>query len=164
MKKQIDNYPNYDVYSDGRIYSHYCKRFLKPIKRKTGYLEVRLVNEDGVKDITVHKLVASAFCKKIDGECEVNHIDGNKENNSYENLEWVEHNKNLKHAYESGLRKQDVSHRGVKATNIETGVTLFFKSIYKAARSLKTSQGNICMCCQGKRPYAGGYYWEYAND
>lgn len=164
MKKQIENYPNYDIYSDGRIYSKYYNRFMKPSKKRTGYLEVSLTNKDGAKFFSVHRLVADAFCKKPGGCCEVNHIDGNKENNSYENLEWVEHNANLKHAYESGLRKQDVSHKKVKATDMETGITLVFQSIYKAARALKISQGNICMCCQGKRPYANGFYWEYIND
>lgn len=34
-------------------------------------------------------------------------------------------------------------------------------SIYKAARDLKISQGNICMACKGQRPHAGGFYWKY---
>ena len=70
----------------------------------------------------------------------------------------------MRHAYETGLRGQDTSARTVIATNIETGEQQRFASIYRAARFLGISQGNICMACKGLRPYAGGYYWDYEKE
>ena len=55
------------------------------------------------KNRTVHRLVAQAFIPNPNGLAEVNHKDGNKSNNSVENLEWVTSSENKKHAYNIGL-------------------------------------------------------------
>jgi DNA-directed RNA polymerase sigma subunit (sigma70/sigma32) len=58
----------------------------------------------GVKrTLYVHRLVAEAFLGKPADANEVNHIDGNKENNNLDNLEWTTHSANLQHAYKEGL-------------------------------------------------------------
>ena len=38
-----------------------------------------------------------------------------------------------------------------------------WQSAYEAMRELGINRGNICACCKGKRPYAGGYVWRYAD-
>ena len=154
----------YMVCRDGYVVNTETGHIIKPCKKKTGYFEVGLNYGGSVHYYTVHKLVAMYFVDKPDGAEEVNHIDGDKSNNCADNLEWVTHNENLKHAYETGLRKDDVSAKAVIATNIETGEEIEFSSIYKAARFFNISQGNICMCCKGMRPYANGYFWRYANE
>lgn len=160
----LPNYPHYMIFDDGTVYSAYSKKFLKPNLKKSGYLEVMLTKNDGEhKYELIHRLVALCFCETKPNANEVNHINGNKTDNRAENLEWVTRNENLKHAFESGLRFQDVSARRIIATNIETGEQQKFESIYKASRFLNISQGNICQACKGIRPYAGGYYWEYES-
>lgn len=52
----------------------------------------------------IHRLVAIAFLGVQAGK-EVNHKDGNKENNCVENLEWVTRSQNAQHAYDNNLRK-----------------------------------------------------------
>lgn len=137
--------------------------FIGRINRKTGYREVSAKIDGKVKWFLVHRLVAKAFCEMPDDEqaYEVNHIDGDRTNAHAENLEWVTHAQNLKHSYLIGNREQDVSPKAVTATNMDTGERITFPSIYRAARFFNISQGNICLCCQGKRPYANGYFWEY---
>lgn len=57
-----------------------------------------------IKYFYIHRLVAQHFIDSFN-ELEVNHIDGNKGNNSASNLEFITHKENIKHATELGLRK-----------------------------------------------------------
>ena len=70
-----------------------------------GYVKVRLLLKG--KDVTarVHRLVAEAFIPNPEGKETVNHIDGNKENNSVDNLEWSDRHEQMYHAYEHNLKK-----------------------------------------------------------
>ena len=161
MYKVIPDYPDYVAFDNGNIYSRTTHKLLKVNKKHTGYCTVDLYKNSKSKSVSVHRVIAGLFCENLNGKKEINHIDGDKTNNAASNLEWATRAENLRHAYITGLRKQDVSPRCVIATDIETGERKIFKSIYYAARVLHISQGNICMACKGQRPYAGGYYWQY---
>lgn len=162
--KTIEGFEDYIVSNDGTIINAKTGQEIVGSVRKNGYRSVILIRNGERHDKLIHRLVAEAFCKKRNGAEEVNHIDGNKLNNSADNLEWVTRGENLKHAYEKGLMPNNTTPREVLATNIETGEQATFSSIYKAARFLNISQGNICMCCKGLRPNAGGYIWEYKEE
>ena len=58
------------------------------------------------KRFYIHRLVAMLFIPNEDGKPQVNHIDSNKENNHYRNLEWVSPKDNIKHMHENGLNKK----------------------------------------------------------
>lgn len=165
--KPIEGLNGYMVCDLGCVINTMTGKVLWGTKKKSGYYEIALKDDEGIKHYAlIHRLVAEAFCPKPDEEddLEVNHIDGNKGNNCADNLEWITHGENLRHAYETGLRSQDVSPKAVVATNIANGEQVEFSSIYKAARFFGISQGNICMCCKGERPYAGGFFWAYAEE
>ena len=164
MNKKIPNYPRYEVTDAGEVINIETGNALKPLIKRTGYAEVQLYNAEGSKCVLIHRIVAEAFCDNPEGKTEVNHKDGNKKNNRADNLEWVTRSENLKHAFDLGLRQQDTSAKKVVATKIGTGQRRYFGSIYKAARELGISQGNICMACKGLRPYAGGYTWKYGGE
>lgn len=79
-------------------------QILKPKLSDNGYYCVGLRDETGDrKYYSIHRLVAFTFLKKGHGRNFVNHIDGNKTNNSVENLEWVTASENAIHAVETGL-------------------------------------------------------------
>lgn len=69
-----------------------------------GYLDVSLSSHGKIKHKRVHRLVADAFCERSDGQDEVNHIDGDKQNNVACNLEWCTKSENMIHAYQNGLQ------------------------------------------------------------
>lgn len=72
---------------------------------KRGYLLAH-IQIGGVKTkkwVLVHRLVASLFIPNPDQKPQVNHIDGNKTNNSVNNLEWVTNSENRQHAVENDL-------------------------------------------------------------
>lgn len=88
--KDIDGYGDYQITSWGRVYNKKSHSFMKPEVHDKGYLRVDLFDSDGNrKHIKVHRLVAKAFIPNPDEKPQVNHIDGNNQNNSVTNLEWV---------------------------------------------------------------------------
>ena len=94
---------------NGKLYPR--EKILTPIKRKDGYLKVNLHNDEYKGrgkgcECLVHRLVAEAFLENPKNSLlEVNHKDGNKENNNVDNLEWCTRQENVLHSYKLGLKK-----------------------------------------------------------
>ncbi len=105
--KQIDFAKDYFVSRCGRVYSNKTKDFVKlKSYHNKGYISVKIVNDEGVrKGYLVHRLVAMAYTPNPDRKPFVNHINGNKADNSVENLEWCTAQENMDHAYAKGLVK-----------------------------------------------------------
>lgn len=78
-------------------------RILKGIYSDKGYLTVGLTKDGKSKKVKIHRVVAIAFIVNPENKPEVNHLDGNKQNNRLDNLEWVTGEENVKHAIEMGL-------------------------------------------------------------
>src|SRR5690606_32510614 len=77
----------------------------------SNYYGVVLSNDTIIKRSYTHRLVAEAFIPNPENKPQVNHIDGNKENNNVENLEWATSSENNNHAYKNGLRKKRVGEK-----------------------------------------------------
>lgn len=92
----------YYVNRDGDVYWQYSTRFKRLSGNITdnGYRSIIV----GGKRHLVHRIVARAFIANPDGKRCVNHIDGNKLNNSVSNLEWTTHSENTQHAFRTGLQ------------------------------------------------------------
>lgn len=163
-EKIIEGFSDYIVHEEGYLTNRKTGKHIYGGVKKTGYVEVCIKDDSGKqKSILLHRIVAKYFCKKEKGQTEINHINGNKKDNCSKNLEWICHGDNLLHAYKTGLMPNNTYPKKVIATDMHTGEKQLFDSIYHAAKTLNISQGNICMCCQGKRPYANGFYWQYAQ-
>ncbi|WDS60601.1 homing endonuclease [Bacillus phage BC-7] len=98
----IEGYPSYKVSNYGEIINMKTMKILRKDKRK-GYFSVRLSRDNVSKVFSVHRLVANAFKGNPENLPQVNHIDGNKENNHIDNLEWCTREYNLKHQQDNGL-------------------------------------------------------------
>lgn len=81
-------------------------RILKQRKNMKGYYYVNLSKNGKVKNTRVHRIVAQAFIPNHNNLLLINHIDGDKENNCVDNLEWCDYSHNIKEAYRIGLRKK----------------------------------------------------------
>lgn len=96
----------YTLFEDGKVWSRKHNKFLSSYKTPQGYLLLDLYNEEGKRTRqSVHRLVAKWFLNKPVGTTQVNHINGNKEDNRKQNLEWVTSSQNNKHSYEFLGRK-----------------------------------------------------------
>ena len=87
--KPIAGYDDYQVTSWGRVFSRTNGKFVCQEVHHKGYLRVDLYKDGKRKHFKVHRLVAEAFIPNPCNKPQVNHIDGNNQNNSFTNLEWV---------------------------------------------------------------------------
>lgn len=108
--KVIPDFPDYAINRDGIVIrvktSHqarsYAGRVIKPgIYKSTGYMYMALWDEEKQKKTKLHRLVMNVFIGK--SKLQINHIDGNKQNNSLSNLEYCTAKENILHAQELGL-------------------------------------------------------------
>ena len=161
--KDIPNFENrFSISNYGRVKNLKKNVFRKPTKAKNGYLFISLWNKNKKERIrlSIHRLVATLFLDNK-GEC-VNHIDGNKQNNYYKNLEWCSLAENTKHAYKNKLIN---NHNSVEI--IENGMK--FRTISDCVNWLKengfpkATHSNIISTIQGKRNYAYGFTYRYID-
>lgn len=97
------------VVSDrGNIKNLLTKTKYKLQKNKNGYyvVVISLGSRNKKKSFKVHKAVAESFILNPNKYPEVNHIDGNKNNNNVSNLEWCTQSHNIKEAYKCNLIKK----------------------------------------------------------
>ena len=98
--KDIKGYEGlYQVSSWGKVISVKTNKVLSPEINSKGYLRVDLYDSTGKKKhYKVHRLVAEAFIPNPENKPQINHIDGNTQNNSITNLEWCTSSENMNHA------------------------------------------------------------------
>lgn len=158
-KKQIKDYPDYEVYEDGRVYSHKRNKFLKACKNNSGYETVNLYKGDTASRRTclVHRLVAENFIKNPKGYDQVNHKDCNKLNNHYKNLEWCDQSYNENYSYIHNNHPMQCA-----VICLETGVV--YRSGCEAERQTGINHRLISWCCSGKIESCLGYHFEYYDE
>lgn len=135
------------ILSDGRSWKG---TQLKPGKCRCGYKFVCLRKEGIVKNENIHRLVASAFIENPDCCRDVNHKDGNKENNKADNLEWITHSDNMKHAARTGLRKTKIDMKTFEYIKEEVSKG---RSQQDVSEELGVSQVLISQALLGKLAY-----------
>lgn len=121
MIKPIPQNPTYGITDMGEVINLETNFKLKLSKKSNGYMQVKLFIKYDTKTkkhyynyLHVHRLVAKAYIPNPNNLPCVNHIDGNKENNTVSNLEWCTCKQNMQHAVRTGLFKKDI-----KITDLE---------------------------------------------
>lgn len=132
--RKLYGYSNYRIYPDGRIYSEFIKRFITPTFDSGKYLQVTLVNDEGIrKTIKVHRLVASAFIPNLNEDLEINHKDFDKTNNSVSNLEWCNRTYNIRYNFS----ERDYTNQVEKVSSLTKEQVLVIPTLLEYGFSIK---------------------------
>ena len=143
--KTVSEYTDYEVSNFGRIrtksrlirYTHSVtkkehfrkteSKFLKiQYNNRTGYKFCQLYLDKKMYNVNIHRLVAKEFLTNYLDYDTVNHKDGNKHNNTVENLEWCTHQYNHEHATKTGLKAKGSKISSSKLTDNSVHAIKYF--------------------------------------
>ncbi|WP_257291983.1 HNH endonuclease [Endozoicomonas sp. ONNA1] len=145
------------------IKSHYC---LSPYKDAMGYLMYGVTPDIGKRTITGrHRLLMLAFKKftpNVDS-LDVNHINGIKGDDRLENLEWVTRKRNMQHAYENNLRKDN---KPVLVKDIVSNEITEYYSIEECSRKLNLNGDTIRLraMSKGQKLYPPQHLFKFKSE
>jgi len=146
----------YHISNNGRVKNK--DRILKPV-HDAGYLAIK-IND---KYLFMHTLVATLFLENPNNYKEVNHKDGDKQNNHVDNLEWISHSDNMIHAIENNLKSN--VRKVVNFDNKGNIIKIYLCPTY-AGRELNIPAASINCCCRGRYDACGKdrLYFKYLDD
>lgn len=154
---------NYWISNKGRFKNNRGK--IIDTNNHNQYITISFRNGKSIISHQLHRIVAQIFVSNTENKPVVNHIDGNKDNNFSDNLEWVTKSENTKHAHDNGLIKK--YSRKVNQYDKEGKFISQFVSIKEAGFKLKLDKSSIGHVCAKDRPGSntcGGFIFKYAEN
>lgn len=140
------------------------RKLLKQSVNTWGYSQVTLSKDKKKTNKTVHRLVAEAFIDNPNNLPQINHIDENKCNNRWDNLEWCdsEHNVN----YGSRLSRVSNTLKKPVIATLSDGTEEYYESLKDAAEALGLSHSSISASIykRNRHKKAKGRDWRFANN
>ena len=147
---EVENFCNYKISNLGRLKNIKTNKICKLQKTDKDYLFYKLEGACKKVKIRIHKLVANAFLNNPNNYEIINHKNGDKLDNSVDNLEWI----------------GDLKYVGKKVLqfNLNGKFLKDYQSLKEAAVENGLSKCGISNVCNGKMGSCGGFKWEYARE
>lgn len=149
----------YFVDENGNVFNQEMRKLTQHID-KYGYKYIvfrrRRNGKVERKKFLLHRLVAKLFIDNPNNLPQINHLDGNKQNNCIQNLEWTDSSGNQTHS--RYVLKNQTGFADTPVRCVESNQT--FISTRAAWRETGVSYCHISECVNGKRKTAGGFHWE----
>jgi hypothetical protein len=123
----------------------------------SGYIYLRV----NIKKYALHRLIAQTFIPNLENKPFVNHIDGDKTNNSVSNLEWCTCSENNLHNHKIRLTKGNT--RKIIQYDLEMNEIKKFDKILDASKQLNICYSSIKAVLYKKQNTAGGFIWKYLD-
>lgn len=145
----------YDLFvtENGFVYYRKTNQQIAVQYTQEKYLQCRIGTYKNYTGYKVHRLVANAFVPNPENKPQVNHLDGNKENNHYKNLMWATNRENVIHAFETGLASRKLTRDAAKQ----------LRSMYpeftmeQLAERFSIPSSHVCRILQNKVYYDNTY-------
>lgn len=176
---KIKRNSNYSINKDGQIRNDNTGKIkTQYINPENGYYTVDLYENNTSHKVTVHRLIAEAFIPNPDNKPCIDHIDGNRQNNSISNLRWATYSENNSRFGTHGVRSEKivVTHyrEKLKKRNrtheawLEPDCIRYFDSITDVAEYFGVTISNISLLLKkrtiGKRGVTRGYLFQYKRE
>lgn len=160
--KKVKGHEEYKVSNQGRVYSNITERYISPTARKDGYLRVKLNGKYWYLNVLVATVFHGPPPKHLKNPV-VDHINGKKDDNRIENLEWIEFNENIRRACETGAlsNRLPVIRYTLSGEEIKR-----YCSVAEAADDMGVSHTSILNACH-KRKHCHTIkdcLWRFEND
>jgi len=178
--KQIDGFGGfYSVSNHGRVRSKERRvkmawgeriapeRIMKGSLIGHGYLSVIFTFKGTIKRFYIHRLVGLYFVINPHNKPQINHINGDKLDNYFENLEWVTTKENLQHGFRMGLIPKDYENSNknsmpVLKCDADFNTIREYPSLNEVGRVEGYKNPNIWYAIKN-RTQSHGFYWKYKN-
>jgi hypothetical protein len=160
---KISNYGCVLSFSNGK-----CKPLKCQPDKRGGYLCVILCKNSKKKLFKIHRLVAEYFCEGYKEGLVVNHIDGNRQNNIYTNLEWCTQKDNIRHAADvlkktwgGPIGSDHPKSKRIAQYSLDGRFITAYGCIREMSRETGYDSSSVCKTLKGKSKQAYGFVWKY---
>lgn len=158
MYKTIPEYSRYACSENGDIINNETGKLLSKSINQKGYIQHCISIKGKRKIIFPHRIVAELFVENPENKPFVNHIDGDKQNNNYTNLEWCTNSENILHAIH--VLNMDFAGKNRKTVKcLETEE--IYSSTLEVERKLGINNSLVSAVCNGKKKSAKGLHFAY---
>ena len=177
--KKIKQNENYSINEYGEVRNDITGKLKRTfINKNSGYVCVDLYKDNKSTKHTIHRLLAETFIPNPLNKSTVDHKDGNRLNNSLENLRWATYSENNSRFNSIGVRSEKikVTHYKEKRKKrgggheewLETDNVMYFDRIRDAANHFEVTEANISLMLKkgsiGQRGKMRGYKFEYCKE
>lgn len=139
----IPNHTGYAVSNTGQIYSAKSDKILKQRYDKDGYKRCNIVVDSKRITLRIHQAVAKVYVSGYREGLIPNHIDGNKANNYYKNLEWIDYSGNSLHMIYDTKSTIGTVIAPKSVLLIKDNISETYPSIRMAARAIGSSHSAL---------------------
>lgn len=156
-----------NIFVDGTQIYVYRNEKYHPLSQwidNVGYYQVVFRQNGKRKYVRVHRLIAETLLPNPNNLPQVNHIDGNKLNNSLDNLEWTSNAKNTQHGYDNNLYHSKRRKHCVIAISKTTSNISKFDSIRSCAETLGLNRKTITAILKEQKVNNYSYEFKYKES